>query len=161
VFFEEKVFGEQSSPGIRHYHKLQGRMKMPSIWRRSGLVALTILLCACSLKDTEAGSQPSDGIGEEPGNVAIDSTEILVMESYPMQVAMNVRGKLPTPCHELRWEVSEPNEENEIHVRIYSWVPAGTVCTHVLEPFEARIRLGDFTEYGYSVWVNGEEVAGF
>jgi hypothetical protein len=133
------------------------KQKMNSIWR---WILFTVLLCACSLPG-EDGNRLPGGIGEEYGKVYIDSIEVLVMESYPMQVAMEVRGNLPNACHELRWEVSQPSEGNEIHVRIYSVSEVESVCTQILAPFIVRIPLGDFTEYGYSVWVNDQRVGGF
>ena len=54
------------------------------------------------------------------GEVFVDSQEILLMESYPVQVALQVSGNLPTPCHMLRAEVSEPDSENNINVELFS-----------------------------------------
>ena len=37
-------------------------------------------------------------------------------------------------------------------------ISADSVCTQVLEPFEASVSLGTYTGGNYSVWVNGEKV---
>jgi hypothetical protein len=101
------------------------------------------------------------GKGDESlqrGEVFIDSTDILTLESFPLQFQLNVKGSLPTPCHQLRVVIDQPNERNEIHVSIYSLVDPNTVCTQVLEPFEANIPLGSFPSGKYSVFVNDEKV---
>ena len=80
------------------------------------------------------------------------------MESYPMKVSLALRGELPTPCHELVWEVVGPNEKNIIEVTTYAESEPGTFCIQVIEPFEHRIPLGSFTELGFRVRLNGEDV---
>ena len=124
------------------------------------LAIALLALTACS--QGSAGEEPtSEPANDQTGQVFIESPEILVRESYPMQVSLLLKGQLPTPCHELSWEVLEPNEKNEIHVSVNSIADPDAICTQVLEPFEVDIPLGDFTEYGYSVWVNGEKVGEF
>jgi hypothetical protein len=114
--------------------------------------------CAEGMAAPEPTEEPKS---EDRGQVFIEYSEIVVRESYPMQVSLILRGNLPTPCHELAWEVSEPNKDNEIHVMVASVADPDAICAQVLEPFEVDIPLGDFTEYGYSVWVNEERVGEF
>ena len=132
------------------------------------LVAILFLACAVALF---ACTSPSDDVGTETPSVIeytrgvayvdFDSTEIIVRESYPMQVELIVEGELPTPCHELRWEIADPDENKAIHVMIYSEIDSSLQCGQFLESFEEGIPLGDFTEYGYSIWINDYEVGGF
>ena len=96
--------------------------------------------------------------GPAKGNVYLDSTEILLRESYPVQAALLIRGSLPTPCHELKVEVSAPDSQNRILVDVYSESDPDQVCIQVLEPFEETAELGRFTQGTFSVWVNGEPV---
>jgi hypothetical protein len=101
------------------------------------------------------------GKGDESlqrGPVYIDSTDTLTLESFPLQFQLNVKGSLPTPCHQLRVVIDPPNEQNEIHVSLYSLVDPNTVCTQVLKPFEANIPLSSFPSGKYSVFVNDEKV---
>lgn len=124
------------------------------------VIIFALILTACA--EGQAAPQPTEEPkGAVPGQVWIDSSEIVVRESHPMQVSLVVLGNLPTPCHELAWEVAEPNADREIHVSLASRADPDAICAQVLEPFEADIPLGDFTEYGYSVWVNGEQVGDF
>jgi hypothetical protein len=93
--------------------------------------------------------------------VYLDSTDLLVMESYPPQFVLMLKGNLPTPCHELRAVYHEPDEENRINLEVYSVADPNAVCVMILQPFEQNVYLGSFPSGHYTVWVNGEQVAEF
>ena len=95
------------------------------------------------------------------GNVFIDRSELLIMESYPIQVALILKGSLPTSCNQLRVIAKPQNEQNRIQVDIYSVIDPAKVCVQVLEPFEVNVGLGSFPTGHYSVWVNEEMVGEF
>lgn len=95
------------------------------------------------------------------GNVYIDRSELLIMESYPVQIALVLQGSLPTPCNQLRVIAKPPDEQNRIQVEVYSVIDPGQVCVQVLEPFEANIGLGTFPTGRYAVWLNGEMISEF
>lgn len=95
------------------------------------------------------------------GEVYIDHSEVLVMESYPVQIMLVLQGALPTPCHQLRVIARPPDEGNRIQVDVYSMVDPAQICAQVLEPLDANIGLGSFPSGHYSVWVNGEMVGEF
>jgi hypothetical protein len=90
------------------------------------------------------------------GTVFINEISLLIRESYPPQIAVPVSGDLPTPCHELRAVIAQPDQENKIMIDMYSVVDPNKVCAQVLEPFEAQIELGTFPTGHYSVWVNSQ-----
>ncbi len=90
------------------------------------------------------------------GNVFINESGIIMMESYPVQVRLELSGDLPTPCNDLRVVVSPPDANNEIQVAVYSVIDPDTMCTQVLAPFDATIPIGNFTTGSYRVLVNGE-----
>ena len=92
------------------------------------------------------------------GSVYIDSSEILLLESYPVQVRLLLIGSLPTSCHQLRAQTSAADDQNRIDVEVYSVVDPEMACTEALEPFEAGIPIGTYTDGIYTVWLNGEEV---
>ena len=112
------------------------------------------------LDPSSDGPNVSNGI-EGMAWVDFDSTKIIVKESYPMQVEIIIYGDLPTPCHEVRWEVSDPDENKAIHITVYSEIEAGSNCAQLLEPFDQVIPLGDFEDTGYTIWINDYEVGGF
>lgn len=104
--------------------------------------------------------QPGDEDLEQ-GEVFIDTFTLLTMESYPPQFALVMRGNLPTPCHELRALVDEPDDQNRIMIETYSVFDPEEACILVLQPFEVNISLGSFPDGEYSVYVDGELIAEF
>lgn len=95
------------------------------------------------------------------GKVFLDSKELLIMESYPIQIALILNGSLPTPCNQLRVVISPADEQKRISVEVYSVVDPDVICAQVLESFEANIMLGSFPAGHYTVWLNGELVGEF
>jgi hypothetical protein len=95
------------------------------------------------------------------GNVFLNESSLLIRESFPPQISLSLSGDLPTPCHELRVHVQEPDPDNKINVEVYSVVDPDRVCIQVLEPFQANIDLGIFPSGHYAVWANGEMVGEF
>jgi hypothetical protein len=95
------------------------------------------------------------------GNAFVDSAELLTMESSPLQFMLALKGSLPTPCNQLRVDVSPPDSENKIVVDVYSVVKADEICAQVVELFEENVPLGSFPAGHYTLWVNGELVTEF
>ncbi len=93
------------------------------------------------------------------GPVFIESADIVLKESFPVQVELVLTGNLPTPCHQLRVVVSEPDADSQIEVQAYSVSDPEKMCIQVLEPFEAVIPLGDYTKGEFTILIN-EEPAG-
>lgn len=131
-----------------------------------GIAVLTLLALAtgaCGGADPTllpAETTPDD-LGQIRGPVYLSETELLIMESYPLQVALRVQGELPTPCHTLQWDVAGANDHGEIEVELFSLAPASGDCIQVLEPFEESISLGSYQGGRFTVLLNGEEVGGF
>ena len=81
-----------------------------------------------------------------------------VLESWPMQVIVEVSGELPDPCHELWWEVAVDGTTYDLEVWSVS-PPADSdmACAAVIEPFTENVPLGGgFVSDDYTVIVNGE-----
>jgi hypothetical protein len=145
---------------------------------RLALACLLVLcFCACSpvSGDTPVTSAPG-GDNPAPSNpyaprvgddallrseVTLDSAEVLVMESYPVQISLHLIGNLPDPCHDLRIVVQTPNQNSEIEVTLYSLADPMTICAAMLEPFDVNLPLGSFPTGSYTVLVNGEPVGQF
>jgi hypothetical protein len=95
------------------------------------------------------------------GDVFITSQELLVKESYPLQVSLHIKGSMPTPCHLLKVNVSKPDGENKIAIEAYSLVDPNQNCIQVLKAFDETIPLDSYTDGTYTVTLNGEEVGEF
>lgn len=92
------------------------------------------------------------------GNVFVDESQIILLESYPVQVKLQLEGNLPTPCHLLRAVITPPNDDNRVVLEVYSLVDPDLICAQVLEPFMVSIPLGNYTTGSFTVWVNDENV---
>lgn len=92
------------------------------------------------------------------GEVTFDAeiSSLVITESAPVQVGVLLSGFLPTPCHQLRAIISEPDDQKRIHIELYSVVDENEVCTQVIVPFEVRFNLGSFSPGKYQILVNGE-----
>ena len=88
---------------------------------------LMLALAACipgSIKNP--GNPPSENMVR--GQVYLNEMQLLIMESYPVQISLHISGELPTPCHTFYYTIAEPNEKMEIPVDAFSIVEEGTIC---------------------------------
>jgi inhibitor of cysteine peptidase len=89
------------------------------------------------------------------GLALVDEIEILILESFPVQINVIASGNLPDPCTEIS-EVLQEKEGNTFFITIKTYRSPG-FCIQVLAPFEEIIPL---EVYGlpagtYTVDVNG------
>jgi len=138
---------------------------------------LIISISGCSLipggtqpTPTPVPSNPSSGYEPQPGDanltrdqvfLELENSQVLVMESYPIQVSVLLNGSLSDPCHQLRVVVTPANSRNRIDLDVYSVYDKNTSCITVIQPFSATIPLGSFSSGKYSVYVNGELLGEF
>jgi hypothetical protein len=95
------------------------------------------------------------------GQVFIESSDLIIKESDPVQVEFVIIGNLPTPCHQLRVRVSEPKADRQINIDAYTVTDPEMMCIQVLVPFQANIPLNDLANGKYNVFINGEQEASF
>ena len=91
----------------------------------------------------------------------LDSSQLIIMESMPLQVLAILSGDLPDPCHKLRVAVTAAGADNHVNLEVYSLTNASEICTSVLQPFAATIPLGTYSGGHFSVYVNGELLGEF
>jgi hypothetical protein len=96
----------------------------------------------------------------EKANAFLDESQVLTLESQPPQYTLTLKGSLPTPCHYLRVQISEPDAQNRIQVLVYSVVDPNMICAQVLQPFDASITIPTPPSgQTYTVWVNEAQIA--
>jgi hypothetical protein len=98
------------------------------------------------------------------GPVYVSSTQVLVMESFPVQVRIEIEGELPDPCHEYEYAYAFDLENDLLVIDLYSLPPQGEVaCVTVLEPFSLSISpdLQDLPDGEYEVLLNGQVIGSF
>ena len=91
------------------------------------------------------------------GSVSLDSKSV-TYDAAHKQAVLNLSGSLPTPCHQLKTEVSKPDAQNRIDVSVYTLVNPALMCTQVIKPFEAAVPLGQLASGRYTVYVNNAQV---
>ena len=89
------------------------------------------------------------------GLALVDEIDILILESFPVQINVIASGNLPNPCTEIS-EVLQEKEGNTFFITIKTYRSPG-FCIQVIVPFEEIIPL---EVYGlpagsYTVDVNG------
>jgi inhibitor of cysteine peptidase len=89
------------------------------------------------------------------GMARVEEVDILIMESFPVQVAVVARGNLPDGCTEIDELRSryEP-ESNRFVVEITTVRDAEAVCTQALVPFEERVALDVYGLPAGAYWVD-------
>lgn len=159
-------------------------MKQMILWL---IVALTLISCAPTMQPTEDAIEtlpPDTAVTSPPegtmpasttnpfapmpgdanltrGNIFIQEASLVIRESYPPQIALSLKGELPTPCNQLRVQINPPDSTNKISLDVYSVVNPDMMCTQVIKPFEAIVELGTFPTGHYSVYANQELVGEF
>jgi hypothetical protein len=104
--------------------------------------------------------QPRQPIpGNIDGEVFVSATNLLIAESFPIQVSLQVEGEKPTPCHEIFWTSEDSGDAIEITM-ISQTVP-DQACAQVIEPFIISVPLGSWADESRDVILNGELVGSF
>jgi len=89
------------------------------------------------------------------GLASVDEIDILILESFPVQINVIARGNLPDPCTEIS-EVLQEREGDTFFITIKTYRSPG-FCIQVLAPFEEIIPLevSGLPAGTYTVDVNG------
>lgn len=86
--------------------------------------------------------------------IQVDSVDVLIRESYPVQVVAAIEGVVGDGCTRLE-RVEQSREENRILVRIVGYHSGGPVCTMIARLYRDTIRLeGPFNAGDYVLDVN-------
>ncbi len=133
------------------------------------LVAILLMTSGCSAVPTatpvpkrvgESLPPTSEPASQDPVELdaIVDQVDILLKESYPVQVDLVISGHLPDSCSELE-RITQELDGDRIIVRVVAARPADAVCTQALEPFETTypLDLSELEPGTYIVDVNGVE----
>jgi hypothetical protein len=69
----------------------------------------------------------------------VDSIDLLMLESFPVQVNAVIRGNLPDPCVEI--VQVNPQREGNAFTLAFITRRTGEICPEVLQPFEETVPL--------------------
>lgn len=109
---------------------------------------------------TDGDGNSTDGDGTEYiiRDAVVDDIEILMMESFPLQVSVVATGYVPDGCTVIDQEnIGVTRDGTTFYISLKTKRPADAMCTQALEPFEVTIPLDVYgLEAGvYTVDVNG------
>ncbi len=144
---------------------------MKTIKRISVFVLALTLLAACGPRATATpafqGDNPYAPQATDSamlrGDVTIDSASLSLTKSTPPQVMLNFAYFQPTPCNQLRVEMSGPDAQNRIDITAYAVAVKNRPCTLMVlaTPLQTSLNLGSFPGGHYSVCLNGVKVDEF
>ena len=97
------------------------------------------------------------------GDITIDSASVFLAKSQPPQLMVNFAYFQPTPCYQLRVEISGPDSENQIALKAYAVTEKDKACTlmALATPLQASLDLGSFPRGHYVVLLNGNQIGEF
>ena len=129
-----------------------------------GVTILAILVTACGLVTISPTSIPIM-TEESPGLVAgvavVQSVEIQILESQPIQVNAVVRGQLPDAGCTILANVTQARDGNTFNITLTTTTDPLALCAQALTPFEQIVSLdtGDLSPAPYVVNANGVQKA--
>ncbi len=122
-----------------------------------GALLLSLLFAACAPPIVDADRKPPAGSPTHEG-IDIADVDILIMESFPVQVAVIVRGHLRDGCTEIdAIRQSFDPDTDTFSINITTVRDDDALCTLALVPFEEQVSLnaGPLPAGTYTVNVNG------
>lgn len=94
-----------------------------------------------SSEDTPAPAETPQGDVIREENAIVEEMEILIMESFPLQVSVHVEGQTRDGCTTVDETWAEQVDENTFEVHILTVRPEDAMCTEALVPFEVNVPL--------------------
>ena len=130
-----------------------------------------VILTACGPKATETPVLQVDNLyapqaGDSElmaGDIIIDSSSVFLAESQPPQVMVNFAYFQPTPCYQLRVEISGPDADNHINLKAYAVAEKDKPCAlmALATPLQASLNLGSLPSGHYIVVLNDNQIGEF
>ena len=130
-----------------------------------------LLIAACGPKSAETpvfqGNNPyapqAGDINLTAGDLTIDSSSVFLAKSQPPQVMVNFAYFQPTPCYQLRVEISAPDADNHINLKAYAVAEKNKPCAlmALATPLQASLNLGSFPSGHYFVVLDGNQIGEF
>jgi inhibitor of cysteine peptidase len=127
------------------------------------IVTIAVVLIWRCIGDDRSSSSPSPTPtqtttqGDETVNLAnVNTIEIMLLESFPVQVNVGASGEHPDSCTKVD-EITTRREGNTFVVTISAFRPADAMCAEVITPYEEVIALDvvGLKAGVYTVEVNG------
>ena len=111
------------------------------------------------LNDTGDPSSTDSDVGDNQliiADMPIQEIEVLLAESDPVQVTIEVTGWLPDSCT-AHHETHQGREGNTITIQITTIRPKNLACATVVTEYQEKVFIGTLPAGDYKVIVNGME----
>lgn len=133
------------------------------------IMLLTLTLSACSdggghvanSQSVPTKTDPLSPVGISPwngegGRTYVKSIDIVMRESFPVQISVNIKGDVSDPCT-TAGPITQERDGNTFHITVGATHPKDVACPQVIAPFEQSIALDSvgLRAGTYSVDVNG------
>jgi inhibitor of cysteine peptidase len=90
------------------------------------------------VSDGSVSEEPEEGL--VTGQALVDYIEIRILESFPVQVHVNVLGVLADRCTELG-DIITDRKGNNFTIDVTTLRPSNIFCAQVIKPFETIVPL--------------------
>jgi hypothetical protein len=129
------------------------------------LACMLVILAACNSTGGETVATPTAGPTAQPtlgsteptrGQAVVNSIDVQILESFPVQVNVVARGDLPDSCTQID-EIITQQSTDTFRVAVTTLRQPTSACTQALVPFEQSIPLDvvGLPAGTYNVSVNG------
>jgi inhibitor of cysteine peptidase len=100
--------------------------------------------------------QRTDGKEYIYGTTAVETVQVMTLESFPVQIHVVAEGYLPDGCTEIN-EIKTERADNNFNVNISTKRPKDAICTQAIVPFNETIPLDvqGLKAGNYTLNVNG------
>jgi len=142
--------------------------RMKTLNRILSFLLAILMLAACAPKAASASElqfdnpyAPQAGDSElMAGDLNIDSSSVFLGESQPPQLLVNFAYFPPTPCYQLRVEVTGPDQQKQINLKAYGVAEKDKPCAlmALATPLQANLNLGSLPKGHYTVVLNGNQI---
>lgn len=131
------------------------------------LICALVMLAACNPSGEETAATPTAGPTVEPtlssteptrGQAVVNSIDVQILESFPVQINVVARGDLPDSCTQID-EIITQQADQTFRVAVTTLRQPALGCTQAVVPFEQSIPLDvvGLPAGTYGVTVNGVE----
>ena len=108
-------------------------------WMENGQIKTTEILISSDEPDSLENNSNNTG-KLIYGSAIVEGIEIMVHESFPVQIRVNARGYLPDGCTKID-EITKEIKDNTFIVSIKTVRPLDTFCTEAIVPYQEVISL--------------------
>ena len=84
--------------------------------------------------------EPTEMPPTKVGRANVESIEIVMRESLPVQISANIKGTVSDACTKAE-PVTQERDGNTFHITVGATREAGAMCAQVITPFETSVAI--------------------